>query len=121
MIDTKRAKVHTRILIGVALLVLSVSMLVICIQRSSLYTDTATAAYEEADTDETELQVEYPLDLNTATVEELMTIDGLGYKRASLIVEYRKEIGRYSSLEQLKNISGFSNTTVEMIAPYLTV
>ena len=82
-----------------------------------------TVSAEEArdDTQTTKLQVEYPLDINTATVEELMTIESLGYKRASLIVEYRKEIGEYTSLDQLRNIRGFGDATLEKISPYLKV
>lgn len=63
----------------------------------------------------------YPLNLNTATVEQLMTINGIGEARAAAILSYREHLGGYTSVEQIKNISGISDGVYNRIAPYLTV
>ncbi len=65
--------------------------------------------------------VSYPLNLNTCTVQELMQIDGIGETRANAILAYREHIGGYTSVEQIKNISGISDGIYNSIAPYLTV
>lgn len=65
--------------------------------------------------------VSYPLNINTATVEELMTIPNVGQSKAYAIVDYRNEIGGYSSVEQIMDIYGFGETTYYEIAGYLTV
>lgn len=66
-------------------------------------------------------QFAYPVNLNTATVEDLMKIEGIGENRAWQIVSYRNEIGRYTSVSQIKNISGIGDGVYEQISPYLTV
>lgn len=65
--------------------------------------------------------VSYPLNLNKATAEELMTIDGIGASRAASILSYRDYLGGYKSVEQLKDISGIGDGVYAKIAPYLTV
>lgn len=66
-------------------------------------------------------QISYPLNLNTATAEELMSVDGIGEQRAASIISYREYLGGYTSVEQLKDISGFGDATYEKVAPYFTV
>lgn len=73
-----------------------------------------------ADNDDN-ISVSFPLNLNTCTKEELMEIDGIGEIRADAIIAYREKLGGYSSVEQLKDISGIGDKTFEKIAPYVTV
>lgn len=68
-----------------------------------------------------EASVSYPLNLNTCTAEELMTISGIGEVKASAIIEYREYLGGYTSVEQIKNIKGIGDKVYEKISPYLTV
>lgn len=71
---------------------------------------------------ETSVQtVTYPLNLNTCTIEQLMTIDGIGEVKAVNIVEYRDYLGGYTSVEQIKNIKGIGESVFAKISPYLTV
>lgn len=65
--------------------------------------------------------VNFPINLNTCTKEELMEIDGIGDARAEAIIAYREKLGGYTSVEQLKDISGIGDKTFEKIAPYVTV
>lgn len=68
-----------------------------------------------------EALVNFPINLNTCTKEELMAIDGIGDARAEAILAYRDKLGGYTSVEQLKDISGIGDKTFEKIAPYVTV
>lgn len=68
-----------------------------------------------------EASVSYPLNLNTCTAEELMTISGIGEVKASAIIEYREYLSGYTSVEQIKNIKGIGDKVYEKISPYLTV
>ena len=61
------------------------------------------------------------LDLNTATVEELMQIDGIGEKTAQNIIDYREKIGGYQFVEQLLYVEGIGETKYNRWSPYLTV
>ncbi len=65
--------------------------------------------------------MKYPLDLNTCTVDELITIDGIGEAKASAIIEYREYIGGYSSVDEIKNIKGIGDALFEKLSPYLCV
>lgn len=87
-------------------------------------TENTTAKNENsaADTEEKEaINVQYPLNLNTCTAEELMTIDNIGEARASAIIAYRDYLGGYTSVEQLKDISGIGDAVYASIEPYVTV
>ena len=46
------------------------------------------------------------ININTATVEELTALKGIGEKKAHSIVEHRKEAGPFATIEDLKNVKG---------------
>ncbi len=54
------------------------------------------------------------IDFNTATKEELMSIKGIGAKRADAIIKYRENTP-LKSVEDLKNVKGISKKLVEKI------
>lgn len=47
-----------------------------------------------------------PLDLNTATAEELTALPGIGETLAGRIVDYRTEHGPFETVEDVMNVSG---------------
>ncbi len=59
--------------------------------------------------------------INTATVQELMLVDGIGEKTAQKIVDYRETHGGFDSLEELLNISGIGAKKLEAWRPYLVL
>lgn len=61
------------------------------------------------------------LDLNTAGVEELVILPGIGPRKAEAIVEYRERNGRFREVHQLTQVKGIGEKTVERIAPYVFV
>lgn len=68
-----------------------------------------------------EAQVSYPLNVNTATPEELMTIPGIGPSKASLIRNYIEMHGRFETIDELVEVPGIGPATLENLRPYLTV
>lgn len=61
------------------------------------------------------------IDLNVATVEELMTVSGIGEKTAQNIIAYREKIGGYEYVEQLQYVKGIGETRYRSWLPYFTV
>jgi len=64
--------------------------------------------------------VNFPLELNTASVEDLMCIDGIGQQTARNIVNYAQQFGFYS-VEDLLNVNGIGNSKLAAIMPYVYV
>lgn len=65
--------------------------------------------------------VPYFININTADIAELETLDGIGPKTAAKIVEYRKEHGSFKNKNELKSVSGIADTTFEKIEDYIEV
>lgn len=61
------------------------------------------------------------INLNTATEAELQTISGIGAKKAQEIIRFRDEQGPFKTVEELKNVSGIGEKTVERLKDMLTV
>ena len=55
------------------------------------------------------------ISINTASIEELMTLDGIGKAKAKNIVDYRNKNGKFKSIEEIKNVSGIGETLFEKI------
>ncbi|TVT29360.1 hypothetical protein FO441_03495 [Salinicoccus cyprini] len=66
-------------------------------------------------------QEEGKVNINTATIEELTTLNGIGEKKAQLFIDYREENGLFMKLEDIKNISGIGDKTYESLEPYITI
>jgi len=57
------------------------------------------------------------VNLNTASVEELMTLPGVGEKTARRIIEHREEHGAFTRPEEVIIVEGFSERKYRAIAP----
>jgi competence protein ComEA len=64
---------------------------------------------------------ERPVNINTAGVEELMTLPGIGKAYAERIVEYRQKNGPFKKVEDLLNVRGIGEKTFVKIKDRLTV
>lgn len=61
------------------------------------------------------------VNINTATQTELETLPGIGPSLALKIINYRKENGKFSSIEDIKNVSGIGDAKFENIKNYIKV
>ena len=61
------------------------------------------------------------VDLNTAGVEELTTLPGIGESLAKRIIDYRREHGPFESPEGLLEVSGIGEKKLEELRDYITV
>lgn len=68
----------------------------------------------------TPAQLQVPLNLNTATKEELIAL-GLDAEEASAVVEYRDTNGAYESLDELESVEIIPSQTRLHVLPFLTV
>lgn len=62
-----------------------------------------------------------PLNINTASQQELEQLSGIGSVLAGRIIEYRTANGSFTSIEELSNIQGISPSLVEKISDSITV
>jgi competence protein ComEA len=62
-----------------------------------------------------------PLNLNTATAEELQQLPGIGATIAQGIVHLREKSGPFRRVEDLLAVPHITRKTVEAIRPYVTV
>lgn len=60
------------------------------------------------------------ININTATKEELMTLSGIGETKALAIISYREKTP-FTSIEDIKNVSGIGDSTYNEIKDYITV
>ncbi|MBU1425817.1 MAG: helix-hairpin-helix domain-containing protein [Gammaproteobacteria bacterium] len=61
------------------------------------------------------------VDLNTATKEELIAVKGIGPSKADAIIEYRKQHGPFKKVDDLSEIKGFGDKSVEKLKGEVTV
>lgn len=60
------------------------------------------------------------ININTATLEELMSINGLGEAKAKAIIKYREENGYFKIIDDLLNVSGIGEALFEKFKEYIT-
>ena len=62
-----------------------------------------------------------PIDLNSATPEQLQQVPGIGPSTAKAIVNFRQKSGPFQRVEDLLAIKGISKSRLEKMRPYVTV
>jgi competence protein ComEA len=62
-----------------------------------------------------------PVNLNTATADQLATIPGVGPKMAERIIDYRQKNGGFKKIEDLMNVSGVGEKSFLKMKPLITV
>ena len=61
------------------------------------------------------------ININTATIEELTTLTGIGDVKAEAIIKYRNEVGKFKTKEELLNVDGIGESLFEKIKDDITV
>jgi competence protein ComEA len=71
----------------------------------------STVVVETSSDDESDDRI----DINTATVEELDTLYGIGYILAQRIIDYRADHGDFAAIEEIMNVDGIGTSVYEAI------
>ena len=90
-------------------------------QTTNPGTDESVGAAHEVNQAPTDTLAAGPINLNTATLDQLKTLPGIGDTKANQIISYRSTLGRFSTLEQLLEISGIGEKTLEAVRPLVEI
>ena len=92
------------------------------IKNDACYIDKDEEAKDNEENIETENKEETKekININTATKEELETLNGIGEAKSKAIIEYREK-NKFKSIDEILNVDGISNTIYEKIKEYIKV
>lgn len=82
---------------------------------------TNDACISSNDSSNTSKKENKKISINTATLEELMTLDGVGESKAKAIIEYRESNGLFQEIEDIKNVSGIGDSLFDKIKENITL
>ena len=68
-----------------------------------------------------DMMSDFPVNINQASISELMKLPGIGQVKAEAIVTYREANGSFSSIEEIKNVPGIKEAAFEKIKGLITV
>lgn len=90
-------------------------------QAETVLSEAGRMASSEAWTGQTGEKQSGKVNLNTATLEELMTLTGIGRSRAEDIIRYREKNGAFARIEDIMKVSGIKEASFEKIRDQITV
>lgn len=76
---------------------------------------------EKINYDQKSNEVKKSVNINTANIAELQTLPGIGQATAEKIIEYRKKNGKFSKIEDIKNVRGIGEAKFEDLKEYINV
>lgn len=91
-----------------------------CLSQNGIQND-ACIKDSTDDTSSSSVVISGKLSLNTATLDELMALPGIGESKAQAIIEYREEVGAFQNIEELKEVSGIGDAIFDQIKENITI
>ena len=79
------------------------------------------ANFQTQPTDDSKPLYDGKMDINTATVQQLQLLPGIGEAIAQRIVDYRTEHGSFTTIEGLMNVSGIGEKKFEALRDYIKI
>ena len=71
--------------------------------------------------DENEIETAGKVDINSAGIDELKSLPGIGEKTAEKIINKRNELGEFNTLEDLMLVSGIGSKTFKKLLSYIQI
>lgn len=62
-----------------------------------------------------------PININSANIDELMLVPGINLKLARAILDYRRNVKPFESVDELEEVAGLGRVTLERVRPYVTI
>lgn len=87
----------------------------ISVKESNVITNDKSDIVKESDSNKNTI-----VNINTCTLEELLSINGIGESKAKSIIEYRENVGLFTSKEDIMKVSGIGNSLYDKIKDYIT-
>lgn len=94
------------------LIISFVSILLLTLGTSSLALAVEPAVAKAADAKVTTAVTQEAININTADVQELTKLKGIGVKKAEAIIAWRKENGNFKTIDQLLEVKGIGDATL---------
>lgn len=88
-------------------------------EESALEADTASANASTSNT--TNYGAGFPININTASLNTLTALPGIGETKAQAIIDYRTEHGPFTNIEQLMDVSGIGQATFDKLKNLVTI
>lgn len=87
----------------------------ISVKESDVITNDNSDIVKESDSNKNTI-----VNINTCTLEELLSINGIGESKAKSIIEYRENVGLFTSKEDIMKVSGIGKSLYDKIKDYIT-
>lgn len=87
----------------------------ISVKESDVITNDKSDIVKESDSNKNTI-----VNINICTLDELLSINGIGESKAKSIIEYRENVGLFTSKEDIMKVSGIGNSLYDKIKDYIT-